>query len=222
MESSADPQLHVAYNTPPATPSLLSPPAGAFGDCSPVLSASYADAEGGEGQVAFHVLDSAGNVVVGDWAASSGGKATWRVPRNADGSCKLEAGKTYTWRAIAHDGVSKLHHSASICPPVDVTEARRVSPVTTSATKTSTVPFVSPAMRFEASDSKATQRPSSEIDGLRLGPSACTPEVLIDTRVVCRSCDRGRRRRTRRSCPRRVRHIRGHRREGHVAAVGGD
>ena len=91
LESSVDPQLVIGYNTPPSVPAPLSPAAEASGDCTPTLSASFSDAEGGEGRVAFHVLDSAGNLVVGDWADSVNGEAKWQVPRNADGSCKLSA-----------------------------------------------------------------------------------------------------------------------------------
>ncbi len=104
LESSADPQLHITYNTPPQIPALRSPAAAASGDCDPTLSASFSDAEGGEGRLAFHVLDGAGNLVVGAWADSVNGEAKWQVPRNADGSCKLNPGQSYTWRAIAHDG----------------------------------------------------------------------------------------------------------------------
>lgn len=104
LESSTDPQLVINYNTPPSTPGLISPAAGASGACDPTLSASFTDAEGGEGRVDFQVLNSAGALVVGGSEDSAAGKANWQVPRNADGTCKLVAGESYSWRAKAYDG----------------------------------------------------------------------------------------------------------------------
>jgi hypothetical protein len=102
--ASTDPQLVVTYNTAPAVPVLSAPAAGATGACDPTLSASFSDVEGGEGRVDFQVLDSAGALVTGGSANSVAGKASWKVPRNADGTCKLAAGQSYSWRARAYDG----------------------------------------------------------------------------------------------------------------------
>ncbi len=50
--------------------------------------------------------------------------------------------------------------------------------------KTSTAPLVSVAIRFDAPDWKATQRPSRLSDGYALPPLACSPRLLTLTRVV--------------------------------------
>jgi hypothetical protein len=53
----------------------------------------------------------------------------------------------------------------SACTPAVLTLTRLVVPVWRSRMKTSDSPFVSPPTRFEATDSKATKRPSAEIEG---------------------------------------------------------
>ena len=70
--------------------------------------------------------------------------------------------------------------SASV--PSDATLTRSVAPVERSYTNTSDIPFVSPATKFEAHESKATNRPSSLRDPevLRLSPSV--PSELTLTR----------------------------------------
>ncbi|WP_088286768.1 hypothetical protein [Kineosporia sp. A_224] len=55
--------------------------------------------------------------------------------------------------------------SASACAPAPDTLTRVVVPATTSRRNTSHVPFVSPGTRSDASDSKATYRPSALIEG---------------------------------------------------------
>jgi hypothetical protein len=68
------------------------------------------------------------------------------------------------------------------CSPVEETLTRSVVPATTSRTKTSSVPFVSPATRFGALEMKVTKRP--EMDGLWLDPFACTSSSATLTRTV--------------------------------------
>src|SRR5947208_4418361 len=51
--------------------------------------------------------------------------------------------------------------------PSDATLTRSVTPVRRSCTKTSEPPLVSPLTRLEAKLSKATKRPSAEMDGLK-------------------------------------------------------
>src|SRR5262245_835471 len=53
-----------------------------------------------------------------------------------------------------------------------------------SRTKMSDTPFVSPETRFDAALSKATYRPSAEIEGLVQSEFASTPPVEMLTRVT--------------------------------------
>src|SRR5437763_1758153 len=61
---------------------------------------------------------------------------------------------------------------------------RLVLPLFRSRTNTSETAFVSPGTRLVASESKATNRPSAEIDGALLKAFASTPAELTLTRVV--------------------------------------
>src|SRR5829696_7579311 len=70
------------------------------------------------------------------------------------------------------------------CLPELLTLTRSVAPVCRSCTKASMKPLVSLATKFEASDSKATKRPSELIEGWSLQMSAWTSELLTLTRVV--------------------------------------
>ena len=63
-------------------------------------------------------------------------------------------------------------------------DTRVTPPVCLSRTKMSVLAFVSPMMRLFASDSKATNRPSLEIDGRLDASFACAPTESIETRVV--------------------------------------
>jgi hypothetical protein len=87
-----------------------------------------------------------------------------------------------TYRPSVESDGKKLAPSPSMFPELTLT--RSVVPVTRSRTKTSKVPFVSFATRFEASLSKAMNRPSREITGRKLLPFACAPSELTLTRVV--------------------------------------
>jgi hypothetical protein len=87
-----------------------------------------------------------------------------------------------TTRPSAEMAGSKLRPPASA--PRRPTLTRSVLPVRRSWTKTSSAPFVSPGTRFAASEEKATNRPSAEIAGLPLGPSACLPAGPTLTRSV--------------------------------------
>src|SRR6187397_705891 len=71
-----------------------------------------------------------------------------------------------TKRPVAEIDDAKLKPFDSA--PDESTDTRVVRPVCRSCTKTSDVPFASPATRFDASDSKATKRPVAEIDGEKL------------------------------------------------------
>ncbi len=80
-------------------------------------------------------------------------------------------------------------------PPEEI-ETISVTPVCRSRTYMSKVPFMSPAIRFDASDSNATYLPSALIDGRVLHASACSPPDETDTRSVTPVC----RSRTNTSC----------------------
>ena len=107
------------------------------------------------------------------------------------------------------------------CFPALDTLTRLVVPRFRSRTKMSAAPFVSPATRLEASDRKATKRPSAEIDGPPEPPFACFPALDTLTRLVVP----GFRSRTKTSARavRVARHeVGGVGLEGDEAAVGGD
>src|SRR4051794_19830478 len=77
-----------------------------------------------------------------------------------------------------------LSRSAAASTPVVETLTRSTAPLARSFTNTSGTPFRSIGTRFEAVDSKATQRPSAEMRGSSDGPLACTPEEDVLTRSV--------------------------------------
>jgi hypothetical protein len=70
------------------------------------------------------------------------------------------------------------------CVPAPRTLTRSVVAVVRSRRNTSQKPFVSPAARFDAWLSNATQRPSAEIDGLPLPAFAWPPPVSTLARSV--------------------------------------
>src|SRR5919107_2507025 len=76
----------------------------------------------------------------------------------------------------------------SPCRPFAPTETRCTRPDRRSRTKTSSAPLVSPGTRLDASDTKATKRPSADIAGTvccsPLPPLACSPVPLTDTRTT--------------------------------------
>jgi hypothetical protein len=74
--------------------------------------------------------------------------------------------------------------SPSLSPPFLSTLARIVVPVCRSRTKMSWNPFPSPPTRFVAVLANATKRPSAEIVGAVLAPSASPPVVLTLARIV--------------------------------------
>src|SRR6266576_3428219 len=79
--------------------------------------------------------------------------------------------------------------SAFAWPPRLLTLTRRVWCVLRSCTKMSKRRFVSPRMRLEAAEWKATYRPFALIDGALLplrerSPAACLPRLLTLTLVV--------------------------------------
>jgi hypothetical protein len=63
-------------------------------------------------------------------------------------------------------------------------EARTVEPDGRSLTKTSGVPFVSPATRLAALLTKATRVPSAEIDAPKLSAPPSTPLPSVEARVI--------------------------------------
>jgi hypothetical protein len=77
------------------------------------------------------------------------------------------------------------------CANAGMPSSRMVVPVWRSCRKASRLPFVSPAARFVAADSKTTKRPSPLMWASKLSPSAWAPCDDTLTRVVapvCRSC----------------------------------
>src|SRR5256885_1385746 len=90
------------------------------------------------------------------------------------------------WKATkgpsAEIGGAKLAPLA--CAPWELTLTRVVLPVLRSRTKTSPTPFVSPATRLLAVESKVTKRPSAEIARTMLSRLVCAPWELTLTLVV--------------------------------------
>jgi hypothetical protein len=84
---------------------------------------------------------------------------------------------------IDEEVLSPLPSTGGEPPP---TLTRLVVCVVRSRTKTSETPFVSPSTRFDATESKATYRPSAEIEGEKLPPFDCTPELPTLTRLFSR------------------------------------
>src|SRR5690242_2032904 len=81
-----------------------------------------------------------------------------------------------TRRPSAEIEGQRLRRSLCFGPPrrpLEVTLTRLVSPVLRSRTKTSMARFASWRTRFEASETKATRRPSAEIEGEKLLAFAC-------------------------------------------------
>src|SRR5207249_3504361 len=70
------------------------------------------------------------------------------------------------------------------CVPSEATLTRSVTPVRRSWTKTSSALFESPLTRLEAKLSKATKRPSAEMDGAWDPPLPCAPSDATLTRSV--------------------------------------
>src|SRR6266496_815550 len=71
-----------------------------------------------------------------------------------------------------------------LCTPLALTETSVVTFVAVSRTNISSVPFVSPLTRLLAFDTKATYRPSPEMDVPPEPASVCTPSRPTETRVV--------------------------------------
>ena len=102
--ASRHPRLIVTYNTPPATPTNLSPASGTVSASNtPTLSGRFSDPDGGTGRLEFVVRRSSDNVLVASGngsTVSSGSNSTWTVPAG-----NLLDGVQYKWRARANDGV---------------------------------------------------------------------------------------------------------------------
>src|SRR5207237_7010869 len=88
-----------------------------------------------------------------------------------------------TNRSLAASEGKKLSPLPSI--PAESTDTRAVCPVVRSRTKMSLTPLVSPGTRLVASEAKATNWPSAEIEGEELEPLPWMPAEPTDTRKVC-------------------------------------
>ena len=73
------------------------------------------------------------------------------------------------------------------CDPSAPTLMRSVVACDTSRTKTSSVPFVSDATKFDAADTNATNRPSALMTAERLSPFP-SPDAPVDMSVVVLVC----------------------------------
>jgi hypothetical protein len=80
--------------------------------------------------------------------------------------------------------VTKLGSKSGVCSSVLLTLTRSVVPAWRSRTNTSYSSLVSPTMRFEGLESKATNRPFALIASSRLLPFPSTPELPTLTRSV--------------------------------------
>jgi len=124
------PYLTVTYNSVPNVPTNLTPASGTLVSTgNPTLGATFADSDGGTGQVVYSILDASGQPVLplddtlgcscaaGD-SVTSGSTSAFIVPLGT-----LSDGQTYTWTASGFDGTDLSSPTAPRTLQVDTTPA---------------------------------------------------------------------------------------------------